>query len=389
MRHILFFCLFVFSFHLNGQKTKLHILSIGVNDYKNFPDLNFARADAQDMARVLALQVELYDLKTNILLTDKDATKKNVEGTLDSLRKLVAPNDLLIFFFSGHGMIDKLLLHDFDNNNIENTCLGRNYLRDAMDDLGCNYYLWLDACYSGSISRAVKINAQDDAAARLELFCKEMTDAFSQADKEVMIITSCASDQVSLECATCGNGYFTQAFLDVLDNYPFFDSTDMKRKWPDTDQDGVVKASELEGYIRDAVRESTRKRYSVNNNLPQLVRIARISGANQPVFFVGEGGRGEGFKNPRPKTENVSDRDKDGVLDYQDLCPDSSGILRGCPDVDKDGVANKDDKCPNVRGLAELDGCPESDTDEDGIPDHKDKCPEQHGEYRYRGCPGN
>ena len=37
----------------------------------------------------------------------------------------------------------------------------------------------------------------------------------------------------------------------------------------------------------------------------------------------------------------------------------------GVGDRDKDGVNDKKDKCPDVPGLKEFEGCP--DTDEDGI----------------------
>src|SRR5437868_8313780 len=54
-------------------------------------------------------------------------------------------------------------------------------------------------------------------------------------------------------------------------------------------------------------------------------------------------------------------------------------------DRDKDGVPDSTDRCPDVPGLASLKGCP--DRDKDGIPDIDDKCPDQFGYARYQGCP--
>lgn len=81
------------------------------------------------------------------------------------------------------------------------------------------------------------------------------------------------------------------------------------------------------------------------------------------------------------------DRDKDGIIDKEDKCPDEPGpaATQGCPDADGDGVADKDDKCPNLAGTAEWEGCPDSDGD--GIPDHKDRCPNVAGIPEMRGCP--
>ena len=149
--------------------------------------------------------------------------------------------------------------------------------------------------------------------------------------------------------------------------------------------------------------------------------------------------------------EDKFDRDKDGVADKNDLCPDNFGLStnRGCPkkvknerDVDKDeigkdsdpndfnpcipndkcaicdldgdgwtydveiaqrtnpmmedtdGDGKKDpiDKCPLKKGSADNDGCP-SDSDGDGVMDNVDACPNigkltaSFLYYDLRGCP--
>jgi outer membrane protein OmpA-like peptidoglycan-associated protein len=82
-----------------------------------------------------------------------------------------------------------------------------------------------------------------------------------------------------------------------------------------------------------------------------------------------------------------SDRDKDGVYDGEDSCPDIAGLpqFNGCPDSDGDGIPDPEDDCPNSPGLAEFNGCPDSDGD--GIIDSKDNCPTQAGSLAHGGCP--
>ena len=86
-----------------------------------------------------------------------------------------------------------------------------------------------------------------------------------------------------------------------------------------------------------------------------------------------------------------SDRDGDGLLDDQDVCPDntpieiSQGVYQagpqiGCPiDSDKDGIPDYRDKCPHntpeeIAPGVDSQGCP-LDTDQDGIFDYQDLCP--------------
>jgi outer membrane protein OmpA-like peptidoglycan-associated protein len=99
----------------------------------------------------------------------------------------------------------------------------------------------------------------------------------------------------------------------------------------------------------------------------------------------------------------VGDRDKDGILDNVDRCPDTpedkDGFqdTDGCPDLDNDadGIPDVTDKCPNVPedkdNFEDADGCPELDNDKDGILDRVDKCPNEpeddDGWDSLDGCP--
>jgi outer membrane protein OmpA-like peptidoglycan-associated protein len=100
------------------------------------------------------------------------------------------------------------------------------------------------------------------------------------------------------------------------------------------------------------------------------------------------------------------DRDKDGVPDADDACPDQPGVktsdpeTNGCPpapaDRDQDGVPDADDACPEVAGVKTDDpktnGCPaDPDRDKDGIPNEDDACPDAAGpaspDPKANGCP--
>jgi len=73
---------------------------------------------------------------------------------------------------------------------------------------------------------------------------------------------------------------------------------------------------------------------------------------------------------PPPPPPPVADRDKDGIPDDDDECPDEP--------EDKDGFEDED-------------GCPDPDNDKDGIPDTADKCPNEpetiNGVEDDDGCP--
>ncbi|CAN90277.1 OmpA family protein [Sorangium sp. So ce145] len=116
-----------------------------------------------------------------------------------------------------------------------------------------------------------------------------------------------------------------------------------------------------------------------------------------------------GVGDPDPKKNGCppSDRDEDGFLDRVDACPDTPGIANddpkkhGCPppgDRDKDGITDDVDACPDEAGPANEDpkkhGCPPPpDRDGDGVIDAEDACPDIPGirtsDPATNGCPGD
>ncbi|WP_437798276.1 OmpA family protein [Sorangium sp. So ce693] len=116
-----------------------------------------------------------------------------------------------------------------------------------------------------------------------------------------------------------------------------------------------------------------------------------------------------GVGDPDPKKNGCppSDRDEDGILDRVDACPDKPGVANddpkkhGCPppgDRDKDGITDDVDACPDEAGPANEDpkkhGCPPPpDRDGDGVIDAEDACPDIPGirtsDPATNGCPGD
>ena len=101
------------------------------------------------------------------------------------------------------------------------------------------------------------------------------------------------------------------------------------------------------------------------------------------------------------KTNNIhpsqqfKDKDKDGIVDREDDCPEIAGLKsnHGCPkelqtkenDFDGDGINDENDLCPYKFGYAKYQGC--TDRDGDGVWDHIDACPVTPGTVENYGCP--
>ncbi|AKF06649.1 OmpA family protein [Sandaracinus amylolyticus] len=105
---------------------------------------------------------------------------------------------------------------------------------------------------------------------------------------------------------------------------------------------------------------------------------------------------------PPPEVPPRGDRDRDGLYDDEDGCPDEPEDdddfedEDGCPELDndRDGFPDASDPCPiepeDLDGF-EDEGCPELDNDRDGFLDPRDACPNEaevvNGVDDDDGCP--
>jgi OmpA-OmpF porin, OOP family len=109
--------------------------------------------------------------------------------------------------------------------------------------------------------------------------------------------------------------------------------------------------------------------------------------AKSPLARRGKGRKDIGLIDASKIGGRDGDKDKDGILDSEDNCPDEAEDMDmfededGCPEVDndKDGVLDGQDQCSDEKedldGFKDGDGCPDTDNDNDGIADADDLCP--------------
>jgi OmpA-OmpF porin, OOP family len=130
--------------------------------------------------------------------------------------------------------------------------------------------------------------------------------------------------------------------------------------------------------MRQIVSATKAQQDSGTSHFQALAGLSFVLGRKKPV--------------PPPVVEVVDpDRDKDGILNESDQCPDQAGPgPSGCPDTDGDGFIDLVDACIEVPGVAP-DGCPLKDSDGDMIYDVEDDCPFEPETYNGidddDGCP--
>ena len=236
---------------------------IGINDYdKGISTLSTAVNDAKEINNILQKE---HNYQTWILL-DKVATLENIKTLLtENLPQQVTPNDRLLFYFAGHGIAlngedgpEGYLIPQDAKLGDTNTYLPMTQLHSALLALPCRHFLGLlDCCFAG----AFRWSSTRDIGVIPEVIYQERYNRFI-ADPAWQVITSAASDQKAADAFSFqtqrgqkGNhSPFAAALIEALagkaDIYP--PSINGKPAG-----DGVITATELYQYLRDAVETAS------------------------------------------------------------------------------------------------------------------------------------
>lgn len=223
----------------------LYVLAVGVSDYVN-PDyrLGLAAKDAGDLVAALLRQKGGWYSRVEVqLITDRQATRKGVEGGFAWLKERVRADDTAVIFLAGHGINDDggdyhFLPADAELERVRATGVSFLTVRDTLSRLPGKVLLMADTCHSGNILGRLRRGQSNDATAALN--------DLASAENGIVVFASSTGQQVSLESAEWGNGAFTRAVLEGL------------RGQADYRQRGRITYKMLDLYISDRVTEMTR-----------------------------------------------------------------------------------------------------------------------------------
>ncbi|MCC7504060.1 MAG: caspase family protein [Saprospiraceae bacterium] len=220
---------------------KVWALVVGVASYDHMPVLRYTDDDAYRFYAFLK-SLEggaLPDEQVRVLI-DEDATRDNILGNLTELFGQAGPNDLVIFYFSGHGLNGSFLPFDFDGFNNK---IAHEEIAALFNKTKAKYKLCIaDACHSGSIL-AVRSGEPEPV----------LNQYYAQLAKSVSgtaLIMSSKAEETSLESAGLRQGVFSHFLIRGL------------KGEADKDHDKAVTVEELYNYIFENVRTYTGNRQS-------------------------------------------------------------------------------------------------------------------------------
>lgn len=203
-RRIVLVLLFCTLFAIAAESKDFYLLSVGISDYPGTQnDLNLPTADAEAIS-------SLYKTCSNahtVLLLNKNATRANILNEARLLYQKAKAQDVIIFFFSGHGSSGCFCAYDGN--------LKYSELRDVFASCKSkSKIIFADACHSGGMRQGGHTGQHN-------------------LGSDIMLFLSCRGNEYSIERKSMKNGYFTACLVRCL------------KGGADVNKDRIITAKEL------------------------------------------------------------------------------------------------------------------------------------------------
>ncbi|MBV6640851.1 MAG: caspase family protein [Cyclobacteriaceae bacterium] len=255
---------------------RLFLITVGINEYKNPRyNLNYAIADADAFSDAITDdQATLFSEVRHIGIRNADFTKPKMESILDKVATEAREQDLLIFYYAGHGVMSKgtdkppeffLVPHDVTqiygrDELLFEKAVSASGLKEISRKINAQKQLFiLDACQSAAALESIATRGilEEKAIAQLA----RSTGTFW--------ITATGSEQFATEFETIGHGVFTYSLLEGL-----------KGAADGANGDKKITVRELSAYLEERVPELAEKyqgtpqypsSYSFGNDFPIMI----------------------------------------------------------------------------------------------------------------------
>jgi hypothetical protein len=209
---------------------KIWALVVGVASYEHMPPLNYTDDDAYRMFAFLRSPEggAVPDEQIHVLI-DEGATRKNILSQMERLFYKADSNDVILFYFSGHGLQNSFLPIDFDGHLKQ---VKHDEIKAIFEKSPAKYKMCIaDACHAGGMGKSKDINASS-------FYYK----AFNEAKGGTAFMLSSKAKEISIENAGLRQGIFTHFLI-----------KGMKGR-ADKNTDNIVTVQEVYDYVHYNVR---------------------------------------------------------------------------------------------------------------------------------------
>ncbi len=223
------------------KSVRIWAVVVGVGRYTAMPSLKFTDDDAYRFYSFLgSVEGGAVPQSQMCILVDEDATRENILKKMREYFLKADENDVVILYYSGHGLEGCFLPVDYDGYNNK---LRHEEVKQVFKQSKAKHKLCIaDACHSGSLSLGNgALAAKGPAPVTLQKYYQ----AFEEADGGIALLMSSKAEELSLEDHGLRQGVFTYYILQGM------------KGQADANNDYLITIKELYNYVYAKVREYT------------------------------------------------------------------------------------------------------------------------------------
>ncbi|GLR18580.1 caspase family protein [Portibacter lacus] len=221
------------------KEVKIYAVIVGIASYNHMPTLKYTDDDAYQVYAFLKSPEggAIPDERISLLI-DESASRKRILAEMENTFSMADENDVIMLYYSGHGLPGSFLPIDFDGyNNI----LQHSEIKEILDKSKAKHKIcFADACHSGSL---LAMKSPFDATRMQSFF-----DGFENASAGTALFTSSKSEEISMETSGLRQGIYSHYLIRGL------------RGEADANRNKIVTISELFDYVNKNVRTYTSNR---------------------------------------------------------------------------------------------------------------------------------
>lgn len=237
-------------------ESKIWVVLVGVSRYTAMQSLKYTDDDAYKMYSFFKSPAggAIPDNQINILI-DEDATKDKILSTLSKVSKKAGKQDMILFFFSGHGINGSFLPFDYDGRT---QVVGHKDLLNIMENSNAKSKIVIaDACHSGSFT---------EKGVSYENTVNTLYSAFNDSRGGTLLLLSSKAEETSIESNGLRQGVFSHYLINGL-----------KGK-ANANNDNIITVNEIYEYVYANVRNFTNNRQTpvIRGNFDEKMPLGSV-----------------------------------------------------------------------------------------------------------------
>lgn len=222
-----------YDFTEQQKHGKVWVLLVGVSEYQQLNNLKYTDDDAFKLNAFFqsAAGGSLPDEQIRTLI-DEDATQVRILKELQLMAKKAGEDDLILFYFSGHGFVGSFVPHDYRQGS--DILIKHSELVQILQGSKAKSKVVIaDACHAGSL---------DTKDANCSGLINTYYNAFRKSTGGTVLLLSSKADEISVESQGLKQGLYSHFLLKGL-----------KGK-ANQNNDNIITVSELHQYIYSNVK---------------------------------------------------------------------------------------------------------------------------------------